>query len=120
MRFAILGGAMWLLPVVLALLPAPFQNLTHSSRTFGQPCHYRLFLPACATGTALPLRLSNPRSEAMRAVRVASEYPTVALRQSKAAVDEIPGPATAVPGLPAAPPPPASPPVHDSVGCAGG
>jgi enterochelin esterase-like enzyme len=37
---------MRLLLALLALLQLPFQDRTHSSRVFGQPRHYRLFLPA--------------------------------------------------------------------------
>jgi hypothetical protein len=41
--------------------------------------------------TALPLRVYNPRLEPMRGVRVevTSEYPTVALKETKAEVEEI-------------------------------
>lgn len=37
---------MWFLGLLFSLFPTPFQDLTHDSRVFGQPRHYRLFLPA--------------------------------------------------------------------------
>jgi pimeloyl-ACP methyl ester carboxylesterase len=42
-----------MLPVfLLALLAPPFSDLTHPSRVFGQPRHYRLFLPASYENSA--------------------------------------------------------------------